>query len=250
MRLVLTLFVILVTLPGRAQDSVYAPVVEKRDQKVRERWTLEKWIVMKPKRRQSNWLAWDKRKKPLFELLVDVRGGYPSYDRSGEDPSDKNFGAIGGGLATFLGPVGFGISRDQYKIRQGDQFFERDEGALYLRILGQSTQSTHLTMLGGTRKLKHEVQGSYQQSFYGVQTNLYLFRHFGAEAQYRFLVPAKSDSHAVEGRDHHFGMFWELSILRVYWLYRQEYFKARRRGESGRDDERIHGSVVGLRLHF
>jgi hypothetical protein len=234
-----------------AQDSVYEPVVKKHRDKVRSRWTLEDWMSLKRRRQQQDeWLSWNTKKGPFFELVVDVHGGGHDWKRDGSDPDDESFVVAGGGFQIYVGPVGIGIGRDQYKVKEKAQYSQRDEGTLYLRLLGNSTQTTHLTLLGGIHKYEHKYYGDFDQTFYGAVTNLYLFRHFGLEGQFRWKSSAESETHKLTGEDYHWGAFWELSILRLYFVYHQDLTRAKRITDGAKDNERVNGPVMGARLYF
>jgi hypothetical protein len=245
------ILLILQTPTALAQDSVYEPVVRRHQQKVKSRWSLEDWFSLKKKRQaQDQWLSWNRKRGPFFELLVDVHGGGHDFKRDGTDADKEDFVVAGGGVQIFFGPAGIGIGRDQYKIKEKEQYSQRDEGSLFLRLAGSSTQTTHLTLLGGVMKYEHKYYGDYDHKFYGVLSNLYIFRHMGLEGQYRVKASADSQTHEIEGEDYHWGAFWELSILRVYLLYHQDFSRAKRISTGVKDNERVNGTVFGARLYF
>jgi hypothetical protein len=239
------------TSPALAQDSVYEPIVLRHQQKVRSRWTLEDWFSLKKKRQaQDQWLSWNRKRGPFFELIVDVHGGGHDFKRDGSDSAKEDFVIAGGGVQMFFGPLGLGIGRDQYKIKEKAQYSQRDEGTLFLRLAGSSTQTTHLTLVGGVQKYEHKFYGDYDHKFYGVLSNLYIFRHMGLEGQFRWKTSTESDSHKIEGEDYHWGLFWELSILRVYVIYHQDFSRAKNLDTDVEDNERVNGTVLGARLYF
>ena len=245
------ILLILQTPTALAQDSAYGSVVRRHQQKVKSRWTLEDWFSVKKKRQaQDQWLSWNRKRGPFFELLVDVHMGRPGFKRDGTDAEKEDFEIAGGGVQMFLGPAGIGIGRDQFKIKEKEQYSQRDEGTLFLRLAGSSTQTTHLTLLGGVMKYEHKYYGDYDHTFYGVLSNLYIFRHMGLEGQYRVKASTDSQTHEIQGEDYHWGAFWELSILRVYLLYHQDFNRAKRISTGVKDNERVNGTVLGARLYF
>ncbi len=249
--MLLTLFLTLMLQTVTAQDSVYEPVVKKQSQKVQRRWTLEDWFVIKRKRRaQDLWLSMNRRRGPIFELITDVHGGSSKWKRDGSDPQDEDFRIAGGGVQIHIGPVGFGMGRDQYKIVDKEQYWEQDAGTVYLRLLGSSTQTTQLTVLGGKAKSEHDFYGNFDQTFYGALSSLYIFRHFGIEGLYRVMNTGESETHKGQSTIYHWGLFWELSLLRVYVNYQQAFNRAKNLSTAVEEDERVHGTVFGARLYF
>ncbi|MBY0518523.1 MAG: hypothetical protein K2P81_16545 [Bacteriovoracaceae bacterium] len=232
-------------------QSVYGPVMAKHKEKIQRRWTLEDVFAQKRKRKaQDLWLSWNRKKGPMFELILDIHGGAPSWKRDGTNADDDDFKLAGGGVQIFVGSLGIGISRDQMKIANKDQYWQKDAGTVFLRLLGSSTQSTHLTILGGQEKSDHTYYGNYSQTFYGALSNLYIFRHMGIEGKFRQLNSATTETHKVTAMDYHWGFFWELSILRVYAYYQQQLNTAKRISTGVQDNERINGMLLGARLYF
>lgn len=255
--MILLLLTIFLSSQALAQDSVYDPVNRKMREKVRTRWALENIIVPNRKSKaMEQWMPLNLKKGPHFELMADARFGMMNFMRIGYDPKKRPTKAAGGGLQIHFGPVGIGIQRDQYKFSSKEQYWERDEGTFYLRILGSSTQTTHLTLLTGTQKSEHAFIGNYEQSYYGALANLYIFRHFGLEGQYRYKKSIRTDSHYMRGVEQHWGFFGEMSILRVYVLFRLETNNANQtRVINGNeyfydDREYFKGFVLGARLNF
>ncbi len=223
----------------------------KHKEKVQRRWSLEDWFSLKRKRKaQDVWLSWNRKRGPLFELILDAHGGGPAWKRDGTDADKEDFKMAGGGVQLFVGSLGIGISRDQMKIADKNQYWQKDAGTIYLRLLGSSTQSTHLTFLGGQEKSDHNYYGNYGQTFYGVLSNLYIFKRMGIEGKFRQLNSSTTETHKITSLDYHWGFFWELSILRVYALYQQQLNKAKRLSDGVQDNERINGMQLGARLYF
>jgi hypothetical protein len=238
----------LFTFNVNAQDGIYVPIVQKHVQKVRERWTVED--LFKRKRERFRKKKWSPLKTRMFEMLVDVRFGSAEFNRHTTEADSEGFRSFGAGLQLFWGPVGLGLERDQYKIKEKAQYYQKDDATLFIRLLGPSTQSTHLTFLVGSQKVNHNDFGNYSQNFYGFMSNLYLFRHFGVEGRYRFKPATSSSSHEINGHEYYWGLFWEYSILRVYLNFYQDYLSGVQKVDDSKDDQRIHGSVFGIRLNF
>ncbi|MFP5459391.1 MAG: hypothetical protein ACLGG7_11710 [Bacteriovoracia bacterium] len=217
---------LLISGPSSAHASVYDKVNLKMYEKIRTRWALENLFVRNRRSKpREQWLPYNPKKAPMFELMADVRMGTLKYGNNDLHPQKKQpLKVASGGLQAFLGPVGISIQREQYKFSQ--KWWNRDEGTFYLRILGSSTQSTHVTLFTGTQKSDTALFLKYEQQFQGILTNLYLTRYLGLEGMYRYRPKTDSDTHSIRGTDQHWGFFFESSILRLSVLFRQESNRA------------------------
>lgn len=227
----------------QAQDSVYEPVIQKFQKKKKARWSFED----SGKRRIRNpWNPW----QGIFEIAVDLHMSGGEFKRGGATPVDESSAVAGGGVQFHFSGLGLGIGREQSAIREKGSIWNRDEGTLYLRLLGSSTQSTQITLLGGIYKVDHRVFGKYDQNFYGALGNLYFTRYLGLEVQARQRSAASSDNYNLSGLDYHYGLFWEATILRVYVLYRHDYLEGEQKSTGDKTPESLKGTVFGGRLYF
>jgi len=233
-------------LPARGQDSVYVPVVRKRQSKMQNRWTVADALSREGRRPRDPWSPW----RPLFEIVVDLHAGGPEWKRDGNDPRKERLRGAGGGMQVHYRGLGFGIGRDQLKFKEAGRYWNRDEGTLFLRVLGSSTQTTGVTLLTGLQKSDHDYFGDYDQSFYGVLGTLYLSRYLGTDIQLRQRGSARSQDWRVSGNDSHIGIFWEISILRLYLLYRHDEIRATDREDGTKTKESFMGTQIGARLYF
>lgn len=247
---------LLISGPSSAHASVYDKVNLKMYEKIRTRWAVENLFVRNRRSKpREQWLPYNPKKAPMFELMADVRMGQLSYENDTlNPPKNQPLKVASGGLAVFLGPLGISVQREQYKF--SEKWWNRDEGSFYLRVLGSSTQTTNLTGFIGVQKSDMSTLQKFEHRYYGALANLYLSRYLGLEGMYRYREPTESTTHAIRGGDQHWGIFFEASILRLSLLFRKEWNKARSftpgvvgpPGSSG--FESYSGTVMQARLNF
>jgi hypothetical protein len=235
--------------PSFGYRDIYLPVVEKHIKKVQDRWTLEDlYIKRRMPKKKKRWSSWSR--KFMFEFLVDFRFGSANRQREGLVQEGDDTRMIAASLQYFYGPFGLGLERDQQKVKEKAMFFQRDEFTFSYRLIGPSTQSTHLTALMGYRTGRHNDYETFRQNYYGLLANFYLFRHFGLEARYRLSSATTTSTYDLSHYDYHWGIFWELNILRVYVNFFQDYFDGTRLSDRANLKQRISGNTFGMRLNF
>lgn len=248
MPLILTIFFVLINSPVFAQSEVYSRVVQKHIKKVRDRWTLEDlYLRRKYRTSRGRWNPWH---IPMFEMLVDFKFGPGMWDKAGVTGKNAELSNLGTQLQFHYGALGLGLDRSQTKVSEKNVFYKYDDAALYYRVFGPSTQATHLTLLVGSRGGKHDDYGDFNQQFYGVLANFYLFRHLGFEGKYKVLTETETTTHKVSGVNYHWGLFWEFSILRLYLNFSQDYFTGTQKTDQVSLNQRISSTLLGARLAF
>lgn len=242
---------LLISGPSSAHASVYDKVNLKMYEKIRTRWALENLFVRNRRSKpREQWLPYNPKKPPMFELMADVRMGTLSYFEDYHNPKKQPLKVASGGLNVFLGPVGFGIQREQYKF--SDKMWNRDEGTFYLRVLGSSMQTTHFTILAGQQKSDHALFEEFEQQYFGYLANIYISRYFGIEGFYRKRSGGQP-KYDISGADQHWGVFVDISILRLSLLFRQEWNTYREKADTiliPKGYESFKGTVAQARLNF
>ena len=239
---------LLVHLPAFAESEVYSRVVQKHIKKVRDRWTVEDlYIKRKYSPRRGRWSPW---RAPMLEMLVDFQSGPGQLYKTGATDDETKTASLATQIQFHYGALGLGLLQSQTKVSEKSVFLKRDDITFYYRLLGPSTQSTHLTFLYGYQGGSHNDYGEIHQQYYGVLTNLYLFRHFGLEGLYKVRSGTQTTTHNLEGMSYHWGIFWEFSILRVYLNFAQDYHQGTDRTTQSELNQRVSSSVFGARLAF
>lgn len=90
----------------------------------------------------------------------------------------------GASIGLHFNIIGF---EGQYKMAENsstDEFKSRT-GIFHLRILGHSTQSTHIALQYGVHLLTDQDNGKYDEEFSAVSADFYFLPFFGFEGAYR-----------------------------------------------------------------
>jgi hypothetical protein len=244
----LLIFMLVATAPCFGESEIYSRVVQKHIKKVRDRWTLEDlYLTRKYSPRSGRWSPW---KSPMFEMLVDFQSGPGQLYKAGLKNDDTKTATLATEIQFHYGALGFGLTQSQTKLSKKSVFLKRDDLTLYYRVLGPSTQSTHLTFLVGYQGGTHNDYGDIHQQYYGALTNLYLFRHFGLEGQYQVRSETQTSTYRVSGMHYHWGIFCEFSILRVYLNFFQDYQNGQKITDNSEQNHRVSSTLFGARLAF
>lgn len=130
-----------------------------------------------------------------------------------------------------------------------DEFKSRT-GIFHLRILGHSTQSTHIALQYGVHLLTDQDNGKYDYEFSAVSANFYFLPFFGFEGVYRNYIKTKNDGLTSEswGRRVETGFFLELGFLRLFAVKYRETLVFK--DSSTTNTEVDEGTSYGLRMFF
>lgn len=229
-KLVFSILLLLLPLKSFAlAEGVYTVIVKKQEEKKSSRWSLADWLVTKKKiALMDQWLALNSS-TTWFEFIFDYSSG--AVDKF----QDSNLERLGAALyIKFLG-----LEYTKYNFTTLEN---KDEYKLNLLLLGSSVQSTHIRAFYGSRR-----DSTYDQDLYGGSLTLYIASFLGTELTYTKLKEANSSDglSTIEGERVEYGVFLELSFLRVYL----SNFKERNTfsGTGPRVDE---GTIIGAKLFF
>ena len=174
------------------------------------RWTLGDWLTQKKSfRAMDQWLALN-RQANLFEL--NFEGSQSQYEIDvGGTPTDFEVDRYSVQMWISI----FGL---QYTWEESDEDWEAESGQLNIRLFGQSTQTTNLTLHYGVRQVEYfNPANEYNNQYGGVNLNLYIVSFFGLEGMYRKYLTAKdSNDVEVEGERSEYGAFIDVSFVRIY----------------------------------
>ena len=244
----LLVLMMVTTAPAFAQSEVYSRVVQKHIKKVRDRWSVEDlYLKRRSSGRKKRWSPW---RSPMLEMLVDFKVGKGQLYKAEVRDEKSKTASLETQIQFHYGALGFGFSQHETKSEGSGLIFKRDDLTLYYRLLGPSTQSTHLSFLMGYQGGSHADYGEIHQSYYGMLTNLYLFRHLGLEGQYVVRSQTQTSTHRVSGMHYHWGIFWEFSILRIYLNFFQDYQNGQKISDGIEQNQRVSSTLFGARLAF
>lgn len=183
-------------------------------------WTLADWLSQKNQARlMDQWLAMH-RSGSWFDLTLSGAGQQfklKTDNGTSVVSSDKS-------AQTFQADMYLSILNLNGEYKKTNDGNESYGGAAGLRLLGGSSQTTNLVARYGWRRLTNLVsQERWENQYAEGALQLYIVQGCGLNGQYRYYFPATSNQGTrLEGHKVTAGVFFELSIFRVYADYFQE----------------------------
>lgn len=235
------IFLLMVLCSGLLSSAVCAEdyivsIQKKQEDKYKNRWTLADYFDTQRKvRMQDMWLAMNTRNDP-FEFYV-------GYDSAVMSDSDKTFSgrtsrAHVAAYAQFVGLEGQWV--EEKTLGQGWN------GALLIRVLGDSVQNTNLTLGYGIRNRK--IQNvEYQNAYLHGSLSFYFTRYFGLDYLYRHLQSVTVGGTELSGSESEASVFIDYSFIRPYVSLKTVDHKWKSVTES---QQKATGLYLGLKLFF
>lgn len=174
------------------------------------RWTLADWMTQKKSfRAMDQWLAVN-RQASMFEL--NFEGGQSNYEY------EVNGNVLDQTVDKYSVQMWISIFGLQYTKEDSDEGWESESTQLNVRIFGQSTQTTNLTLHYGVKTTEFEAPpNEYKNQYGGVNLNLYITSFFGLEGTYRKYLSTKDDNNVdIEGERSEYGAFIDINFVRLY----------------------------------
>lgn len=210
-------------------------------------WTLFDWMAQKNRvALMDHWLALN-RSANWFELNAGAtRGRLKLKSETGAITTTVNQDVQTYHLDMYLSILNIRGEYDKY----GDER-EAYGGALGLRLLGTSSQTTNLIARYGWRKTNNLVsQEVWENQYAEGNLQIYLVKAFGLNGAYRHYFPADSNKGtSLKGYRATAGAFLEFLIFRVYANAFQEPLERRASDGTVTKDDRS-GIEGGVRLFF
>ena len=206
------------------------------------RWTLGDWLTQKKSfRAMDQWLALN-RQANLFEF--NLEGGQSNYEFEIDgNVSDQK-------ISRYSAQIWISIFGLQYTSESSDEDWDAESGQLNIRVFGQSTQTTNLTLHYGVRQVEYfDPPNEYNNQYGGASLNLYLVSFLGIEGTYRRYLAAKDDNDVdVEGERTEYGAFIDVSFVR---LYGNAFIDKTYRTTAGQTDiESREGVEAGIKFYY
>lgn len=208
------------------------------------RWTLSEWLAQKERNKLMDlWLAMNTPSP--YEFMLGL--SHNNYKMS-ENQNSQEFTNTSGEVLAYAKFFGLGV---EYENRNGEN--ENDlSGMLNLRLLGNSIQSTHLTVHFGqrTRTLTDVTPALLlRNQFAQASLQLYLNPFVGLRGQYRHYLPTSDISLGdVTGQLTTGGIFIDFSALRIYGEWFEDIQK--NTGATVAPEIKRTGIKTGLQLYF
>lgn len=223
-------------------------MVKKGDAKYQDRWTLGSWFeTQRQTRLQDMWLAGN-RKDDIYDFMLGGQTGVrtTTVDRAESGLRSRGIQAEAIAYATLVGLEGRYLDLET----EGSSW----QGALGLRLLGDSQQNTNFTVLYGIGSKQDVNPGAQttdevQNQHAKARLTLYLTRAFGVEASYQSIFQATSRNGAeIEGSIVEATGFLDFSFLRIFGTWSRD---TQLRKFQAISSERNRESIdVGLKLFF
>lgn len=239
MRLILALFIVLLTSKALMAETVWEYVDKKMEQRKKARWSLSSWLLMKERfALQDQWLALNTKEEDYpFEMFIDyAKGEWVTEDvREANDKSLFYSGRI------YYSIFGLGMARmDSFQTT-----IERDQ-FLSLRLIGSSHQSTHLIVNYGKRDHEHDSFGEFSMPFYQAELSLYLLPFLGVSGAHLKTQKTQNDlnTNSLETIQNSWQVFIDVSQLRLFFESREMIHQY----DAVKTQEKL--KFLGLRLYL
>ena len=211
------------------------------------RWTIEGWLSQKQRvRLMDQWLAMNTNELGWeLNLSADQWGSTRSISINPDSESKKTISDYK--FSFFYKLIGISASLSNL-----GNSVDSNEFLFHLRLLGSSMQSSQFEVFGGVKK-NDDSLGVYPKelTIYGGLIEIYLLNFIGTNVSYKnFLENQNSLSQSVSGSQLYYGLFIDVSFLRIYGGIQVEDWKFG--GENSQVPYTIHnnGTKFGLSFYF
>ncbi|MCT4641706.1 MAG: hypothetical protein N4A33_05360 [Bacteriovoracaceae bacterium] len=239
--LVLSIFIANFSHAGTVWDYVN----KRMERKEFKRWTLGSWFQSKQEYGlQNQWLVLNTDNSGLaVEFYTDY--AKTKFDNDTNDNDTTKTDGFSSETALYIAFLGFSYRYEDY------DFYDQKEYAVNLRLIGSSHQTTHLILSYGKRDFEDDVNGTFEQSFYGADISLYLVSFLGFDARYRIYDRELNNEKTYEMSSKRFqwGGFIELNFLRLFVYQFEEDLDIKQLG-VGNSKQQIKGTAFGARVYF
>ncbi|MFM6929454.1 MAG: hypothetical protein ACKOX6_13380 [Bdellovibrio sp.] len=184
------------------------------------RWALSDWLAIRDKNRlMDQWLSMNNGSP--YEFMLG--GAYLSYKKKSTDSSvaETSLTSFSGEFAAYAQLVGLGA---EYHNNTADKYNDLS-GIFHLRLLGNSIQTTGLTLSYGmrTREMSGTTQTRLSQQFGQTDLQLYFTKFFGFDGKYRYFLPTTNGDLGDVKEDYsELGLFIDFNALRIFGAWYKE----------------------------
>lgn len=215
--------------PSVSADESYTFVIQKQEQKAKNRWSLQDWLDTRDRMRMMDlWLAI--HSPSPYEFYVS---GLYAIGNLATGPQLEGWSIVAGGYATI-----FGL---EYQRQVTDRAGERSLFLFNLRLWGYHDQSSNLTVSGGMNLETTSVPGLWNPVV-GASATFYLAKPFGVTGLFRYRIP-RDVGITTASRRWEVGAFIDFNFVRVLGTYFTET------DDAGAAQSKS-GFLAGVRLYF
>lgn len=215
----------------------------KQANKETSRWTLVDWLAQKNRMAlMDHWLAMN-RSANTFD--IDLSGSHNEYQlrttAAGGALTDVTHRSRSYNLDMYISI--FNLAGEYEKTDNGREAYG---GAVGLRLLGTSSQSTSLTLRYGIRRLHDEnTLDTWRNQFAEGEARMYVWSFFGIHGKFRQYFPDESDqANKLEGRRGTAGAFIDIFSIQMHADYFEEPMTVK--SAAGTQSEKRTGWEYGL----
>lgn len=227
MREIQIIFVLAILLAFPVQAQMFSGGFSTRGGGGQEttRWTIVDYLAQKRSvQLMDQWLAVN-RSKELFQFSFG--GGPLTYDyktTTGTASTTVSKTSLSYKAALYVSI--FGLEGEYEKTNHDLTSYG---GAFAIRLLGTSSQDTHLTAKYGIRTQIDESSSPHEKwsnQFAEGSLQIYLVKMFGLHGDYRHYFPDESSSGVdLQGHRTTAGVFFDIGLVRIYGDYFREALK-------------------------
>lgn len=236
------IFVFCIMLPSLLQaESIFINAVNRYENR-----KASQWLLIQPNRRDSlfeQWFPFNAYKKNrAYEWAIFVGYDYGWSNQDSElstnfNTDDNQYAYYASGWWSILGlEYRSEKARDQYRQREllGN-----------VRVLGYNLQTTNLLFQFGNRWLNQEDVDKFSNFFIGIDAQLYIFRFFGVDFNWRmyFSDEGRNTSESLRSNRLSLILFFEIDFMRLYFDWSTENI-------NHSMIDRRNGGTFGIRLYY
>jgi hypothetical protein len=221
-----------------------AKLFDRADKREGSRWTLSEWLAQKERNKLMDlWLAMNTPSP--YEFMLGF--SYNNY-QSTENQTTLEYLTTGAVIQAYAQIFGLSL---EYENRGGEQ--ENDlTGSFNLRLLGNSIQSTHLSVHFGqrTRTVSDITPRTLLRNQFGqMSLQIYLNPFFGINGLYRNYLPTYDATFGdVTGQYTTGGLFIDFKAIRILGEWYEDIQK--NNGSSVSPEIKRNGIKTGLQFFF
>lgn len=219
-------------------------IFERASKREGSRWTLSEWMAQKERNKLMDlWLAMNSPSP--YEFMLG--GSYNNY-KATENQTTNEYVTSGAEVQAYAQFFGLGLEYDNRTSESENDL----SGMLNLRLLGNSIQSTHLTLHYGqrTRTISDVTPTTLLRNQFGqVSLQMYLNPNFGIRGSFRQYQPFSDSTFGdVTGQLTTGGLFIDFKAIRLFGEWYDDIQK--NTGSTVAPQIQRTGIKTGLQIYF
>jgi hypothetical protein len=244
MKTTILLAILFINIFAQAEDKASGNIFDRASKREGSRWTLTEWLAQKERNKLMDmWLAMNTPSP--YEFMIG--SSYNSY-KTTKNLVSTEYTTYNSELQAYAKFFGLGLEYENRNSENENDF----SGMLNIRLLGNSIQSTHLSIHYGqrTRTISDVTATSLLRNQFGqVSLQLYLNPYFGINGKYRQYLSFNDSTYGdVTGQLTSGAVFIEFKALRIFGEWFEDIQK--NTGASVPAEIKRNGIKTGIQLFF